>query len=65
MASVVIYFEFSGKKPHRQMGVDRVVTSGSLACVMVSTLAWNASEVGSTSALGTMFPIFTTATTKS
>ena len=42
MVSVVVYSDLSGKEPHRQVGVGRVMTSGSLGGVMVSTLARNA-----------------------
>ena len=28
----------SGKEPHRRVGVDRVIASGSLCCVMISTM---------------------------
>ena len=40
-----------------------VVTSGKLAGVMVSALAWNTKEVVLIPALGTILPIFTTPTT--
>ena len=33
--------------------MGRIMTSGSLGCVMLSTLAWNAREVGSILTLGT------------
>ena len=48
---------------YRQVGVGRMVTSGSIGDVMVSTLAWNTRNVGSSSALGTIFLIFITPTT--
>ena len=38
--------DLSGKEPHRQVGVGKVVTSRSLGDIMVSTLAWNARDVG-------------------
>ena len=55
--TVVVCTDFSGKELHRQVGVDRVSTSGSLGGVMVSTLAWNARNVGLIPTLD-MFPIF-------
>ena len=48
---------------HKQVGMGIVVKSGSLCGVMVSTLARNASDVGSIPALSTIFPIFITTTT--
>ena len=60
---MVVYTALSGRNPHRQVGVGSMVTSGSLGAVMVSTLAWNARDVGLIPALGTMFPIFITPTT--
>ena len=44
--------------------MDRVVTSGNLNGVMVITLAQDARDVGSISALGAIFPIFITAATE-
>ena len=35
---VLVSTDLSGKVPHRQIGVGRMVTSGSLSGVMVSTL---------------------------
>ena len=63
--SVVVYTDLLGKKLHRQVDVGTVVTSGSLGGIMVSTLAQNASDVGSIPLLGTIFPIFITPTTLS
>ena len=40
-----------------------MVISGSLGGVLLSTLAWNARDVGSIPGLGTVFPIFITPTT--
>ena len=37
--TVVVCTNFSSKEPHRQVGLDRVVASGSLGSVMVTTLA--------------------------
>ena len=53
----------NGKGPHRQAGVDRVMTSGNLRGVMVSTLAWNTISLGSNPALSPIVPIFITPTT--
>ena len=39
---------------HGQVGVDKVVTSGSLGGVMVGRLTQNASDVGSIPALDTI-----------
>ena len=44
--SVVICTDLSGKEPHRQVGVAKVVTSGSLDGVMVSPLAQNHKRCG-------------------
>ena len=44
--SAVVCTDLTGKELHGQVGV---VTSGSLYGVMVSTLAWNARDVGSIS----------------
>ena len=55
---VVVCTHLSGKDPHRQVAVGKVVRSGSLGGVMISALAWNAREVGSIPALSTIFPIF-------
>ena len=54
--SVVVCTEFSGNQPHRK-DVDRGVMPRSLDGVIVSTLAWNARDVGSIPVLGTIFPI--------
>ena len=56
--SVLVCTDLSGKEPHRQVGMGRVMTSGSLGGVMLSTLAQNARDIGSMSTLGTIFPIF-------
>ena len=60
---VVVCNDLSGKQPHRQVGVDRVVTLGSLSGEMVSTLARLARDVGSIPTLGILFPIFIKPTT--
>ena len=36
---VIVCTNLSGKEPYRQAGVDRIVTSGNLGGVMISTLA--------------------------
>ena len=46
------------KEPHRHVGVDRVMTSGSQGGEIVSALAWNARDVRLTPALGAIIPIF-------
>ena len=61
--SVVVCTDLSGKEPYKQIGMGRVVTSGSLCGVMVSTLDQNDRDVGSIPTLGTIFPIFITPTT--
>ena len=55
--TVVICTDLSGKEPHRQVSMSSVVTSVSLSREIVSTLAWNASDVGSIQTLATIFPI--------
>ena len=57
---VVVCTDLPGKDLHRQVGVDRIVTSWHLGGVMVSSLAQNARDVGSRPTLGTIFPIFIT-----
>ena len=57
---VVVCTDPSGKEPHREVGVGRMVTSGSLCGVMVSTLARNARDVDLISALGTIFTLLIT-----
>ena len=59
LMSEVLCIDLSGKEPNRQVGVDRVVASGSLGDVMVSALPRNANNVGSIPVLGAIFPIFT------
>ena len=60
--SVVVCTDLSGKKPHGQVGMGIVMTSGSLGCIMFSTLAQNARDVDSIPALGIVLPIFITPT---
>ena len=55
---VVVCIDLSVKEPHRELGLDRVVTSGSLSVVMVGTLARNPGDMGSILTLGGPFPIF-------
>ena len=58
--SIAVGIDLSGKEPHRQVGVGRLVASGSLGGVMVSPLSRNARDVGLISAIGTIFFIFIT-----
>ena len=53
--------ELLGKERHRQ--VDRVMTSGRLGDVAISTLAQNERDMGSILALTAIFPIFITSMT--
>ena len=39
LAIVAVFTDLSGKEPHRQVGLARAMTSGSLSGVMVNTLA--------------------------
>ena len=55
---IAVCTDLSGKEPHRQVGVGKMVTSGSLGGVMVGILARNASDVSLIAALGAMFTIF-------
>ena len=50
-------------EPLRQVGMDSVVKFVSIGGVIVSTLAQNARDVGSITAVGFPFPIFITLTT--
>ena len=61
--SVEVCTDLSGKGSHRKVGMGIVVTSGSLCCLMLITLAWKARDVGLVLALGTIFSIFITPTT--
>ena len=56
--TVLVRTDLSSKEPHRQVGVGRMVTSGSLGGIMVSTLARNARDVRSIPTVGAIFPIF-------
>ena len=56
----VVCTDLTDKEPHIRVDVGKVVTSGSLGESSVSTLAWNASNVGSIPALGAIFPLFIT-----
>ena len=53
--SVVDCTHFPGKELHRHVGMDRMVTSGSLDGGMVSTVAQNARDVGSIPILCAIF----------
>ena len=59
----IVSTDLSGIEPHRKGSMGRVVTSGSLGGLMVSTLALNARDVGSIPARGALFLIFITPTT--
>ena len=53
----LVYTDLSGKEPHSQVAIDRMMISGSRSGVMVSTLVWNARDVGFNPALGTILYI--------
>ena len=57
-AIVIGYTDLSSKEPHRQVGVGRVGTSGSLGGLIVSTMVQHAKHVAWIPALGAIFPIF-------
>ena len=57
---VVVCNHLWGKELHRQVGVVIVMTSGKPTWCNGSTLSWNARDVGSSPAVGTVFPIFIT-----
>ena len=59
-ARVLACPDLSGKEPNRQVGMGKVVTSGSLDDQMLSTLAPNARGEGSNPSLGEIFHIFIT-----
>ena len=61
--SIIACTEHSGKEPHRQVAVGRVVTLGSVGGVMISTMALNARDLGSIPSLGEIFPFFVTSMT--
>ena len=44
--SLVVCIDLSGKKPHRQVGMDKVIESRSLGSKMVRILAWNGKKFG-------------------
>ena len=54
---LVVCTDLSGEELLRQGCVGRVVASGSLPGVMLSTLARNARDVGSIPTLSTIFPM--------
>ena len=58
--NVVVCTDLSGKEPHRQVGMDSMVTWEGLGGEIISTLAQNARDVGSIPTLGIIFPIFIT-----
>ena len=57
---VIVCTDLSGKDQHRQVGVDIVVISGNLDCLMVNTVTMHAINVGSIPTLGAIFLIFIT-----
>ena len=60
MYVVVVCTDVSGKEPHRQVFVKRVMISGSQGSVIVGTQARNERGVCSSPALGEMFTIYVT-----
>ena len=59
--TVIVCTDLSGKESRRQVGVDRVIVSGSLGIVMASMIVSEiAGSVGWNPALGPIFPIFIT-----
>ena len=60
---LLVCTDLSCKEQHRQVGIGSVITSDSLGGEMVSTLAWNARDVGLIPILGSIFPIFIIPTT--
>ena len=61
--SVVIYTDLSGKELHSQVGMGRLMISGNIADVIVSTLFLNARDVGSIPVVGAIFSTLLTPTT--
>ena len=57
---VVVCTDLSGKEPHRQVGVGRLVTSCNLGGVMAQILAWYARDMDLIPTLVAIFPIFIT-----
>ena len=55
---VVICTDLGGKEPNRQVGEGMVVTPGKPTWCNGSPLTRNDRDVGSSPALGTIFPIF-------
>ena len=58
--SVVISTDLSSKEPLRQVGMDRVVTSGRLGGIMATMLARNTRDVCSNPAVGAVYPVLIT-----
>ena len=56
----IVCTDLSGKGPDTQEGVGRMLSSGSLSGAMVSTLARDARDVGSSPTLGRIFSVFIT-----
>ena len=63
ISCVVVCTALWGKGLHRQVSMGIVVTLGKPTWCNGSTLARNARDVGTSPALGTVFPIFSTPTT--
>ena len=60
LTSAVVGTDLWQRDAQRQVGMGRVMTSGSLSGVRISTLARNAKYVDSIPVLGAIFPIFIT-----
>ena len=58
--NIVLCIDISGKEPHRQVDMGRVVTSGNLGGMLICTLTMNERAVGSIPTLATIFIIFIT-----
>ena len=59
--SIVVYRDLLDKEPHKQVGVDKVMASGSRGSVMVNTLPTRLTRGGgSIPTLGAIVPIFIT-----
>ena len=61
LLSVVVCIDLSVKEPHTQLGVGRVVTSGTQCGEMIRTLAQKVRDLGTIPALGATFRIYITA----
>ena len=61
-SGVIVWTDNPSKYPYRKVGVGRMVISGSLGWVVVSTLAQNARDIHLIPALGTICDLFITPT---